>query len=266
MLQRFLKGLCVLLATVLAAGCQSHANDNSLSVGTISGPETDLMEVAKQVAKDRYGLNIRIVTFSDYLQPNAALADGSIDANLFQHEAWLDQQNRDHHYHLVSIGRTFVYPMGVYPGRTHSLAALPEGALVAIPNDPSNEGRALLLLQKMQLIQLKPDVGLYATPGDIVNNPHHLKFRELDAAQLTRSLPDVDLAAINTNYAVEAGLHPDRDALYREGGDSPYANLIVVREANRNDPRLRQLVAAYQSEPVLLAAKKIFGNEAIPAW
>src|SRR5437762_1538787 len=128
MLQRLFRSVVILLA-ILAGGCESHSDKTTLRVGTIAGPETDLMEVAKQVAKERYGLTIRIVTFTDYLQPNTALADGSIDANVFQHQAWLDQQNRDHHLHLIAIGRTFVYPMGVYPGKTSILASLPDGAL-----------------------------------------------------------------------------------------------------------------------------------------
>lgn len=253
------------VSLVLLAACQSK-NDQTLSVGTIAGPETELMEVAKKVAHDRYGLDIRIVTFSDYLQPNAALADGSIDANLFQHQAWLDQQNRDHKWHLVAVGRGFVYPMGIYPGRTRTLQALPTGALVSLPNDPSNEGRALLLLQKAGLIKLKEGAGLYATPADIVSNPHELKFRELDAAQLARSLQDVDIAAINTNFAVQAGLSPVKDALFREDADSPYANIIVVREDRRDDPRFKQLVSACQSSEVVSAAQKIFDGQAVQAW
>lgn len=260
-----LKKTMIVLCSLLLAACQSHS-DSVLSVGTIAGPETDLMEVAKQVALERYGLKIRIVTFSDYMQPNSALADGSIDANLFQHQAWLDQQNRDHHYHLVAIGRGFVYPMGIYPGKTRTLQALPQNALIALPNDPSNEGRALLLLQKAGVIQLKANAGLYATPADIVSNPHDVHFKELDAAQLARSLRDVDFAAINTNFAVLAGLSPVNDAVFREGSDSPYANIIVVQENRRDDPRLKQLVAACQSDAVLKEAKKIFDGQAIPAW
>lgn len=260
-----IKKIVILFCVVIMVACQSR-DDHELKVGTIAGPETELMEVAKQVALAKYGLKIRIVTFSDYLQPNAALADGSIDANLFQHQAWLDQQNHDHHYHLLAIGRGFVYPMGLYAGKVHDLKLLPMNASVALPNDPSNEGRALLLLQKAGLIQLKPNVGLYATPNDVIENPHQLHFKELDAAQLARSLQDVAIAAINTNYAVSAGLSPVNDALFREGSDSPYANIIVTREDRRDDPRLKQLVEACQSDEVQVAAKKIFDGEAIPAW
>ena len=260
--KKIIAGVCALLLSA----CHSSSDSASLSVGTIAGPETELMETAKQVALERYGLKIKIVTFSDYLQPNQALAEGSIDANLFQHQAWLDQQNRDHHFNLVAIGRGFVYPMGVYSGKTKTLAALPDKALISVPNDPSNEGRALLLLQKAGVIQLKPDVGLYATPADITDNPHHVQFRELDAAQLTRSLQDVDFAVINTNFVVAAGLSPLKDAVFREGADSPYANIIVVRADRREDPRFAQLVSACQSDAVRARAREIFDDQAIPAW
>jgi D-methionine transport system substrate-binding protein len=253
----------ILLATLISA---CHSKDESvIKVGTIAGPETQLMEVAKQVAKEKYGLNIRIIEFTDYLQPNAALNDGSIDANVFQHQAFLDQQAKDRGYHLIAIGRTFVYPMGIYSSKTKSLETIPNGALVAIPSDPSNEGRALLLLQKAGLLRLKQSAGLYATPLDITENPKQLKFKELDAAQLARSLPDVMIAVINTNYAIPAGLSPD-NAIYKEESDSPYANIIVVRTEDQNSPCIKQLVEAIQSDAVLKSAKEVFNGYAIAAW
>ncbi len=255
----------VLFSFILLTACQSQ-NKNTIKIGTISGPETELMEVAKQVAKTKYHLDVQIVEFTDYIQPNAALNDGSIDANMFQHQPYLAQQIKDRHYALVSIGKTFVYPMGVYSSKIKNLQNLPNGALISIPNDPSNEGRALLLLQKAGLIKLNNPAELFATPRDIVMNPKQMTFKELDAAQLTRSLPDVDAAVINTNYAVPAGLSPTKDAIFLEGPDSPYANIIVIRTDRQNDPRLKQLVAAFQSEEVINAARKIFNDQAIPAW
>lgn len=259
-LKKILLGLCI----ITLSACQSH-DKNALKVGTISGPETELMQTAKEEAK-KVGLNIEIIEFTDYLQPNAALNDGSIDANMFQHQPYLDQQIKDKHYELVAIGKTFVYPMGIYSTKIKQLTDLPNKAIVGLPNDPSNEGRALLLLQKAKLITLKKSASLYATPVDIDQNPKQLQFKELDAAQLARSLPDVDIATINTNYAIPAGLSPTKDAIFIEGKDSPYANIIVIRKDEINDPRMQQLVAAFQSAAVSQTAKNVFKGEAIPAW
>ncbi|MDX1900500.1 MAG: MetQ/NlpA family ABC transporter substrate-binding protein [Gammaproteobacteria bacterium] len=259
-----LKRYFLIITLCFLTACQQ--NDNALRVGTITGPETQLVEVAQQIALDQYGLKIKIIPFADYLQPNTALNEGSIDANIFQHQPWLDQQNQDHHYQLISIAKGFIYPMGLYPGKTKTLSALPHGAVIAIPNDPSNEGRALLLLQKAGLIQLSKKAGIYATPADIIANPKGLTFKELDAAQLTRSLADVDLAAINTNFAIEANLYPNRDALFHENNDSIYANIIVIRANEKNDPRIQQLVDAFHSDAVVKEADKIFHGQAIRAW
>jgi D-methionine transport system substrate-binding protein len=250
---------------IFLTACQQN-DKNVLKVGTIAGPETELMEVAKEVAKDKFSLDIKVIEFTDYIEPNLALNDGSIDANVFQHQPYLDQQTQDHRYQLVAIGKTFVYPMGVYSSKIKNLNELPQKAIVSIPNDPSNEGRALLLLEKAKLIHLKKNAGLYATPVDIDSNPKQLQFKELDAAQLSRTLPDVDIAVINTNYAVPAGLSPSKDAIFLEQKDSPYANIIVIRKDELNDPRMKQLVNAIQSEEVLRAAEKIFKDGAIQAW
>lgn len=260
---KFLKFFSLIFIITLIISCSSSDN---FRVGTISGPETQLMEVAQKIAKEKYNLNIKIIEFTDYVQPNAALNDGSLDANMFQHQPYLEKQIQDKHYKLTAVGKTFVYPMGVYSAKIKSLNNLPQNALIAIPNDPSNEGRALLLLQKAGIIQLKPFTGLYATPVDIEKNPKQIKFKELDAAQIARSLPDVDAGVINTNYAIPAGYMPTRDAIFIEGSDSPYANIIVVRTDEMNDPRVQQLVNALQSEAVLQAAKDIFKGQAIPAW
>ena len=260
------KLLLTLSSFLILTACNSHDDKNTLKIGTISGPETELLEVAKQVAQDKYHLTLKVIEFTDYTQPNTALNDGSIDANMFQHQPYLDQQIKDRHYAQIAIGKTFIYPMGIYSRKIKTLAEVPMQALFAIPNDPSNEGRALLLLQKAGLIQLKSSAGLYATPNDIQSNPKQIKFTELDAAQLARSLPDVTAAVINTNYAVPAGLSPTKDAIFHEGKDSPYANIIVIRADEQNDPRMKQLVAVLQSAEVAEAAKKIFNDQAIPAW
>lgn len=264
-MRHIFKILLLNLCAILLVSCQGD-DKNTLKVGTISGPETELMQVAKEVAQKQFGLNIEIIEFTDYLEPNAALNDGSINANMFQHQPYLDQQIKDRHYDLVAIGKTFIYPMGIYSAKIKSLQQIPNGALVALPNDPSNEGRALVLLQKANLIQLKNGKNIDAMPEDIIENPKQLKFKELDAAQIARSLPDVDIAIINTNYAIPAGLSPRKDAIFLEGKDSPYANIIVIRKDELQDPRMKQLVAALQSDAVLKATQRIFKGQAISAW
>jgi D-methionine transport system substrate-binding protein len=265
MLKKIIVSLC-LLPALLLVGCHGKKEAaNEIKVGTISGPETNLMEVAKSVAKNCYGLDVDIVVFSDYNIPNAALQDDSIGANMFQHVPYLNAQNKARGYHLVSVGKTFVYPMGVYSNKIKNLADLKDGAKVAIPNDPTNEARALLLLQKAKLIELKPNATVLATPSDILKNPKHLNFVALNAAMLPRALHDVSIAVINTTFAIPAGLHPT-SALYAEGPDSPYANVVVTRPADKNSIKVKELLAALHSKEVLATAQRIFGDAAIPAW
>lgn len=261
----------LLITSISLVACQEGDSKNKstnkvLKVGTIAGPETRLMEVAKQVALKRYGLRIKIIPFSDYNTPNVALNDGSIDVNMFQHMPYLKSQIKMHGYKIVAVGKTFIYPMGLYSKKITKLSQLKQNAKVAIPNDPSNETRALILLQKAKLIRLKAGLKFNATPLDIVKNPKHLQFISLGAAELPRALSDVTLAAINTNYALPAGLSPSKDALFVESRDSPYANIVVARIADKNDPRIKELVAALHSKKVVAEAKKIFGDGAIPAW
>lgn len=263
---RLLKKVLFILVAIGLIACNKTPNSNEIKVGVIAGPETELMEAAAKVAKEKYNLDVKIIQFTDYIQPNAALNDGSIDANMFQHRPFLEQQIKDRHYNLREVGETFVFPMGIYSQKIKNLQELPQDAVVAIPNDPTNEARALLLLKQANLIQLKEGTGFYATPVDIMDNPKHLKFKELDAAQLPRTLPDVAIGVINSNYAIPAGLSPSKDAIFHENKDSPYANLIVVRESEIHDPRITELVAAVQSPEVEEAAKKIFNDQAIPAW
>jgi D-methionine transport system substrate-binding protein len=245
-------------------GC--HSKNEVLTVGTMSGPETELVKVAQQVASEQYQLPFKIRTFDSYNIPNTALSEGSIDINVFQHLPFLESQLKARRYVLQSVGKTFIFPMALYSKHITSLAGLSEGAKIAIPNDPSNEGRALLLLQKAGLIGLKESVGFEATPEDIVRNPKHLKIIALAAAQLPRSLDDVSLAAINTNFAILVNLSPKRDALFEEPADSPYANLIVVRKGTENDPKIQLFIKAMQSPEVEAKARELFGDGAIAAW
>jgi D-methionine transport system permease protein len=239
---------------------------NTLRVGVMSGWEQDVMKVAKKVARQDYGIDLQIVAFSDYVQPNVALNNGSIDANIFQHDPYLQAQIKAHHYAITPIAKTFVYPMGFYSKKIKSLSQLKEGDLVAIPNDPSNEGRALLLLEKAGLITLKPGVTTSATVNDIVANKYHLRFKILDAAQLPRVLHDADLVAITNDFVGPAGLSINQ-ALIKESSDSPYANLIVTRDQDKDKPIMQKLIAIMHSESVVDETEKIFPHgAAVPAW
>lgn len=240
-----------LLAVSLAVGVSGHvlAQDKTIKVGVTAGPHAQIMEQVKRVA-EKDGLHIKIVEFSDYVQPNAALQSGELDANSYQHKPYLDAQIKDRGYKFAVAGNTVNFPIGLYSKKVKSLDALKEGARFGIPNDPTNGGRVLLLLQAKGLIKLKEQAGLKATPLDVVANPRKLKFVELDAAQLPRSLDDLDAAAINTNFAISAGLNPKRDSIAMESADNPYVNILVVREADKGQPWVAQLVKAYHSEAI----------------
>lgn len=260
---RFIRSCAVfaLSLTLLACG---KPDPNTLMVGTISGPETTLVDVAQKIALKRYGLTIKIIEFSDYNLPNEALRDGTLDANVYQHLPYLQAASKAHGYDFEVIGKTFVYPTGLYSAKIKSLQALPDHALIALPNDPSNEARALLLLQKAGLITLKSKQNM--TLRDIAKNQKNLRFKELDAAQLPRILADVDAAVINTTFAIPAGLKPTRDALFLEDKNSPYANLIVVRRDNDKKAQLALLVNALNAKEVKDKAQALFGDAAIVAW
>ncbi|CAH2907223.1 MAG: Methionine ABC transporter substrate-binding protein [uncultured Paraburkholderia sp.] len=246
------------LAASLIAANAAHAED-TIKVGVIGGPHAQIMEVVKTVAA-KNGLNIRIVEFSDYVQPNAALA------NSYQHDPYLQAQVKDRGYKLIRVADTVTYPMGIYSKKLKKLADLQPGAKIAVPNDPTNGGRALLLLQKQGLLKLRSDAGLKPTPLDIVENPKKLKIVELDAAQIPRSLNDVDAAAINTNFAMEAGLKPNQDAIAIEDPKDPYVNIIAIRKADKNKPWVAKLVAAYHSPEVKQFVESKFGGAVITAW
>ena len=237
---------------------------NTLVVGAISGPETELVAVAKEVALKQYGITVKIVEFNDYNLPNAALQDGSLDANVYQHMPYLEAASKAHGYNLEAIGKTFVYPTGLYSSKYKKLAEIPDHAIIALPNDPSNELRALLLLEKAGLITLK--ASQQSSIQDIATNPKQVQFKELDAAQLPRILPDVDAAVINTTFAIPANLSPSKDALFLESKDSPYANLIVIRRDSKKKKQLSLLVKALNSDAVTKKAHELFGDAAVAAW
>jgi len=264
-----LKFGALLLAGLLLAGCdQSGSNAKHIKVGVINGAEQDVAEVAKKVAKEKYGLEVEVVGFSGALLPNDATNQGELDANVFQHRPFLAEDNKAHNYKLVAVANTFVFPMAGYSRKVKSVSELKEGATIAIPNDPTNLGRALLLLQSQNLIALKPDTGLLPTALDITANPKNLKIMELEGAQLPRVLddPKVDVAIISTTYLQQTGLSPVHDGVFIEDGNSPYVNIVVTREDNKDAENVKEFVQSYQSPEVAKAAEKIFNGGAVPGW
>jgi D-methionine transport system substrate-binding protein len=221
----------------------------TLKVGATPVPHAELLNLVKDDLAAQ-GITLEVVEFTDYVTPNLALDSGDLDANYFQHIPYLESFSREHGLDLVSVFGIHVEPLGLYSSKISSLAELKDGSTIAIPNDPTNEGRALLLLQANGLITLSANAGLEGTPLDITGNPKNLKFSELEAPQLPRALGDVDAAIINGNYALDAGLNPVTDSLILEGADSPYVNIVAVKRGNENDPRISALSKALRSEKV----------------
>ena len=223
-------------------------DQTTLTVGATPVPHAQLLHlISRDLAAQ--GITLRVVEFTDYVQPNMALLSGDLDANFFQHTPYLES-NADWSARLISAFGVHVEPFGLYSLRHNRISDLPNGASIAIPNDPSNGGRALLLLQANGIITLRSGTGLQATPRDIVTNPRNFRFQELEAAQLPRSLQDVDAATINGNFALQAGFNPVRDSLVIEGAESPYVNIVVVQRGNENDPRIIALRNALLSQKV----------------
>ena len=241
------------------------AEKTSIKVGVTPGPHAEIMEIVKKQAANE-GLQVDIVEFSDYIQPNVALHNGEIDVNSYQHQPFLDAQVKDRGYKIETLAKTIIFPMGVYSKKIKTLNDVKEGAIVAIPNDPSNGGRALMILEKAGLLKLKDNAGLSATAADIKENPKNLQIKELEAAQVPLSLSDVEFAVINTNYAVSAGLVPTKDALFLEDGNSPYANILVVRSADKENPSYKKLVKAYHSDAVKQYVNEHFKGAGIATW
>ncbi len=260
----FLKKIASAAAVIALLGSAAvHAE--KLSVAATPVPHAELLELVKPVlAKEGVELDIKV--FTDYVQPNQQVADGNIDVNFFQHQPYLDSFNQEHKTGLVTVGRVHVEPFGAYSDKIKDIKNLKEGALVALPNDPSNGARALLLLQKQGLIKLKDPSNILATSRDVVENPGKLKFRELEAATLPRVLPDVDLALINTNYALEAGLNPVNDALFIEAADSPYANIVVTTAAKKDEPAVKKLVQALNSSDTRKFIEEKYKGAIVPAF
>lgn len=257
-----LQGL-LLLAGLLAASPATAAE--AIRIGVTPGPHAQILEAVKPIAAAR-GLEIRIIEFSDYVVPNQALDAGEIEANSFQNQPYLDNQKADRGYRIESAAPTVNFPLGVYSKKWKSWSEVPDRASIAIQNDPTNGGRALLLLQDRGVIKLRAGTGFKPTVADIVENPKRLRFVELDAAQTPRSLEDVDAASINTNYAVSAGLDPVKDPILKEDAKGPYVNLIVVRTADKDKPWVKTLIEAYHSPEVKAFVLDKFKGSVLPSW
>ncbi|WP_443945917.1 methionine ABC transporter substrate-binding lipoprotein MetQ [Pedobacter sp. AW1-32] len=257
------------IAMLIGACGNDRKNDpNHLLVGVETGPEYTVAQVAQRVAKEKYNLEVKLVQFSDYVMPNESLSQGDIDVNAFQNKPYLDVQAKQRGYKFAIVGNTFVYPIAAYSKKIKKLDELKAESTIIIPNDPTNSGRSLLLLQSAGLIKLKADVGLLPTLNDVVENPKKLKILELEAPQLPRALDDanVTIAVINNTFAAPVGLISTRDGLFVEDANSPYVNAIVAREDNKNEEKVKKFVKAYQSAEVEQAAKEAFKGSAIKGW
>ena len=257
--------LTLVLALTLTACGGKDDETVVLKVAASPTPHAEILKECVAPLADQ-GITLEITEYSDYVFPNTAVEDGAEDANYFQHVPYLDDFNAERDTHLVSVAGIHVEPMGLYAGKSASLEELPDGATVAIPNDPTNEGRALLLLEAQGLIKLKDSSNLAATPNDLAENPKGLKFLELEAANVPSSLDEADIAAINSNYALGAGLNPVEDSLVIESSDSPYVNVLVVKEGNEENEAVKALIEVLQSDLIRDYINETFDGAVVPAF
>jgi len=267
-MKKLLAALAVLLAMAGCSapnGASSSSDSHTLTVAATAIPHAEILKQVKPIlAKE--GVDLEVKVFADYVQPNSQVAEKNIDLNYFQTKPYLDAFNHERGTKLVIITGVHIEPFGAYSRKYKNIDQLPDGASVTIPNDPSNNSRALLLLAKHGLITLKDPNDEMATLKDITANPKHLKFRELEAAMLPRTLDEVDLALINTNYALAAGLNPTKDALLIEDKNSPYVNYLVGREDNQNDPRVQKLAKALTSPEIKAFIEQKYHGAVLPAF
>ena len=245
------------------AAFSAHAGD--LSVAATPVPHAEILEFVKP-ALAKEGVNLKVKVFTDYIQPNVQVAEKRLDANFFQHQPYLDEFNKAKGTHLINVAAVHLEPLGAYSSKYKKLDEIKDGSTVVIPNDATNGGRALLLLDKAGLITLKDKTNILSTPKDITANPKKLKFRELEAATIPRVLTQVDLALINTNYALEAKLNPEKDALVIEGSDSPYVNILVARPDDKDSADMQKLVAALHSPEVKAFILEKYKGAIVPAF
>ena len=250
-------------AVAAVAAFSAHAGD--LSVAATPVPHAEILEFVKP-ALAKEGVNLKVKVFTDYIQPNVQVAEKRLDANFFQHQPYLDEFNKAKGTNLVSVAAVHLEPLGAYSSKYKKLDEIKDGSTVVIPNDATNGGRALLLLDKAGLITLKDKTNILSTPKDITANPKNLKFRELEAATIPRVLTQVDLALINTNYALEAKLNPEKDALVIEGSDSPYVNILVARPDDKDSADMQKLVAALHSPEVKAFILEKYKGAIVPAF
>lgn len=262
----------VLGAALLISGCGSSSDSSSagkdavtLKVAANPVPHAEILEQVKPLlAKE--GVNLQIVEFTDYIQPNMALQNHEVDANFFANIPYQNNFNRDHGTNFVSFAPVHIEPLAIYSKKIKDLKDLPAGSKVAIPSDPTNSARGLLLLQSAGLVTLKDPTGLTNTPFDVTSNPKNIQIVELEAAQIPRSIDDLDAAVINANYALPAGLNPTKDGLFVEQADSPYANLVSVNPGDENKPEIKKLAAALQSPEVKKFIQEHYNGAIIPAF
>ncbi|WP_127494266.1 MetQ/NlpA family ABC transporter substrate-binding protein [Paenibacillus glycanilyticus] len=243
----------------------NEVKEVTLKVGATPVPHAEILNFIKPALKEQ-GINLEVMEFNDYIQPNTQLYEKELDANFFQHTPYLDQFNKDKGYDLVSVAGVHIEPMGAYSKKIKSADELKDGAKVVIPNDPTNGGRALQLLAANNVIKLKDGVGVSATVHDITENPKNLKITEVEAATLPRVLGEVDLALINSNFALEADLVPTKDAIFIEGSDSPYVNILVARPDNKDSDAMKKLAAALQSPDVKKFIEDKYAGAIVPAF
>ena len=260
-----MKKLLTALAAAAALTSAAAQAADSLSVAATAVPHAEILEFVKP-ALAKEGVELKIKVFTDYVQPNVQVAEERLDANFFQHQPYLDEFNKAKGTHLVSVAAVHLEPLGAYSSKYKKLDEIKDGSTVVIPNDATNGGRALLLLDKAGLITLKDKTNILSTPKDITANPKNLKFRELEAATIPRVLTQVDLALINTNYALEAKLNPEKDALVIEGSDSPYVNILVARPDDKDSADMQKLVAALHSPEVKAFILEKYKGAIVPAF
>jgi D-methionine transport system substrate-binding protein len=263
-------GLAALFASAVAlaglAGPQpTVAEENVIKIGIISGEDEDVWRAVTQEA-DKRGLKIETVVFNDYTQPNEALERGEIDANAFQHKPYLDNQIATQGYHIVPVGYTGVWPIGLYSKKHAKVADLPDRAIIGVPNDPSNEGRALRVLENKKLIKLKKGTGILATTADVVENPKKIEIKELDAGIVGRSVDDLDAAVVNTDWALKSGLTPENRIAQEPIADNPYRNFIAVKAGNENEPWVKVLVESYQNDTVKAEFDRVYKGTGLSAY
>ncbi|MFZ5969349.1 MAG: MetQ/NlpA family ABC transporter substrate-binding protein [Bacillota bacterium] len=264
----------LLTVTLLFSACtpkqaepttQSSTEAVTLKVGATPVPHAEILQFIQPKLEEQ-GIKLEIVEFTDYVNPNLALSTKELDANFFQHVPYMEAFAREHKIEMISAGTVHVEPLGLYSKKIKSVDELSDGATITIPNDPTNEGRALILLDANGIIKLSADAGLEATEKDIVENPKNLVFKPIDAAQLPRTLEDVDASIINTNYALEGQLNPKEDALIIEGSESPYANIVTIRPEDKDNANIQKLIEVLQSEDVRKFIDEKYNGAVVPAF